>query len=194
MRNNKQKKVIYEILSGVFETSSKDLYLGSMHNGLPDGKGMLFTYEGARYAGRWRKGRFHGHGTFICYDGTKYIREWKNGKVINKDLRMRSEDKKYICCLKNRLIKDEFRFKQMHLIRDYQEEHFDSNNNNNYYNRCHESLFLDKEVCSKVEVLSKGRVYLANVRTNDLGVERMVSGPDGVFTSFNEDMICNEFH
>ena len=58
-------------------------YVGDIHNGGPNGQGILFFPDGDKYVGKFKGGKYHGQGTYTFYDGAKYVGEFKNGKVWN---------------------------------------------------------------------------------------------------------------
>jgi hypothetical protein len=58
-------------------------YVGNIHNGGPNGQGILFFPDGDKYVGKFKDGEYHGQGTYTFHDGAKYVGEFKNGKVWN---------------------------------------------------------------------------------------------------------------
>ena len=75
-------------------------YIGSLKDGIPDGRGTLISADGTKYIGHWNDGKrygygrvffkngdlytggfiddyFDGHGTYIWPDGAKYVGGWK---------------------------------------------------------------------------------------------------------------------
>jgi hypothetical protein len=64
----------YEMITGKGDYISKlrDIYKGTMVNGLFDGLGELLYGDGAKYSGHFQMNRRHGSGIFIDSDGSEF--------------------------------------------------------------------------------------------------------------------------
>lgn len=64
----------------VKERNSYEIYEGETLNGLRDGCGTCYYYDGGIYVGEWKLGLKHGVGIYFYKDGDKLIAEYKQGK------------------------------------------------------------------------------------------------------------------
>lgn len=58
-----------------------EIYIGSFHEGKPNGFLTLYRNSKVYYSGLWRSGLFHGEGTLYKEDGTIKTGEWDNGHL-----------------------------------------------------------------------------------------------------------------
>ena len=56
----------------------EEVYVGSMRDGRPHGRGTYTHANGDRYEGQWRNGKEHGHGTYTFAQGERYEGEWRD--------------------------------------------------------------------------------------------------------------------
>lgn len=59
---------------------NKDLYLGTMKNGMKDGEGMLKFNGGGYYDGEWLNDIYNGFGRLVSDEIGEFEGEWKDGK------------------------------------------------------------------------------------------------------------------
>lgn len=67
---------------GVYTFSDGTEFIGSLVNGLPNGKGKVYFKNGDRYDGLWKHHTQHGRGTMTYASGRRIEGNWANGKLI----------------------------------------------------------------------------------------------------------------
>ena len=61
-------------------------YVGQVVNGLREGKGIYYVFNGDRYEGEWKNDKRDGKGIEYFHNGDKYEGDWRNGKLEGKGL------------------------------------------------------------------------------------------------------------
>ena len=62
-------------------------YIGEVVNGIAEGKGIFYGYNGDRYEGEWRNGKEEGKGIYYnANNGDRYEGEWRNGNREGKGI------------------------------------------------------------------------------------------------------------
>ena len=54
-------------------------YIGQVVNGIREGKGAWYGFNGDRYEGEWKNDKKEGKGIYYWNNGNKYAGDWKNG-------------------------------------------------------------------------------------------------------------------
>ncbi len=75
-------------VEGVYIYSDGSRYIGTHHNGKPQGQGTIYYSNGDKYVGGWKKHAPHGKGIMTYKDGRTLSAEWNYGrplKVITSD-------------------------------------------------------------------------------------------------------------
>ena len=73
----------------------KDIYVGDIKDGKPNGQGTYTLSNGENYVGECKNGYKNGYGTFSYSIGSKYVGEYKDGKKWNGMIYDRYGDKQY---------------------------------------------------------------------------------------------------
>ena len=61
-------------------------YIGQAINGIANGKGIWYGFDGNRYEGDWRNGKQEGKGIFYFNDGDRYEGDFRNGLSEGKGI------------------------------------------------------------------------------------------------------------
>jgi len=61
-------------------------YIGQVVNGLADGKGIWYGFNGDRYEGEFKNGKAEGKGIYYYNNGDRYEGEWRNYKQEGKGI------------------------------------------------------------------------------------------------------------
>lgn len=67
---------------GVYTFSDGTEFIGTLVNGLPNGKGKIYFKNGDRYEGQWKHHAQNGRGTITYASGRQIEGKWANGKLI----------------------------------------------------------------------------------------------------------------
>ena len=66
-------------------------YIGQVVNGIPEGKGILYSPDGHRYEGDFRNGKLEGKGILYQPNGSRYEGDFRNGEPEGKCVLYSSE-------------------------------------------------------------------------------------------------------
>ena len=61
-------------------------YIGQVKNGVPEGKGIRYVYNGNIYEGDFKNGKMEGKGIYYWIDGERYDGEYRNNKREGKGI------------------------------------------------------------------------------------------------------------
>ena len=63
-------------------------YIGQVVNGLAEGKGIFYGFNGDRYEGEWKNDKKEGKGIYYFNDGDRTIGDYSNGAPIGKHVKL----------------------------------------------------------------------------------------------------------
>ena len=74
------KQTLFANGQGTHKYANRDVYIGTLEDGIPHGQGTYTQANGDVYVGEFKDGKRHGHGTYTLANGDVYVGERKDDK------------------------------------------------------------------------------------------------------------------